>query len=226
MTPRSFVDHLADLDLPALAALLRSRPDVLIEPVPRGFGQLAQRLESPDSLAAALWELNRDTLRVGQAAALLGESATVPRMAELLGALPDAVRAGVDDLCARGLAWTDTVVRLPEPLHNHWVEEISSARPVAKIARNVLVEDLRKAVTALGAPAENLRKTELVARLTELMSDARPSRRSSLPCPPRRGSNSMTCAWPRPAATSPTCSPTRPSRRSMTAGQPRGPSGS
>ncbi|KDA41874.1 Helicase conserved C-terminal domain [Frankia sp. Allo2] len=188
MTPRSFVDHLADLDLPALAALLRSRPDVLIEPVPRGFGQLAQRLESPDSLAAALWELNRDTLRVGQAAALLGESATVPRMAELLGALPDAVRAGVDDLCARGLAWTDTVVRLPEPLHNHWVEEISSARPVAKIARNVLVEDLRKAVTALGAPAENLRKTELVARLTELMSDARRIATiiASLPAPARQ----------------------------------------
>ncbi len=42
-----------------------------------------------------------------------------------------------------------------------------------KIARSVLADDLRAALTALGASTGGLRKPELVARLAELMSDPR-----------------------------------------------------
>jgi hypothetical protein len=178
MTSDTFAGQLATLDSASLVALFRARPDVLLEPVPRSFSELAQRLEGLDSLAAATWALNRDALQVGQAAAALAESATAPALAGLLGASEDAVRAHVRDLCARGLAWVGAGgrVRLPQKLHDHWSEEItaySGVRPVTKIAGTVLADDLRFAVAALGGSVEGLRKPELIARLAELMSDFR-----------------------------------------------------
>ena len=62
-----FDEHLAELGQPALAALLRARPDVLVEPAPRGFAALAQRLSSASSLVAVLQTLNRDQLVAGEA---------------------------------------------------------------------------------------------------------------------------------------------------------------
>lgn len=44
MSTESFAGYLAGLDEAALAKVLQARPDVRIEPVPRGFPQLAQRL--------------------------------------------------------------------------------------------------------------------------------------------------------------------------------------
>jgi hypothetical protein len=61
----SFAAHLSTVDNEALVGLLAARPDVRVEPVPRGFAQLAQRLSGPDSIVAALHRLNRDTLAVG-----------------------------------------------------------------------------------------------------------------------------------------------------------------
>jgi hypothetical protein len=50
MRSGSFADDLADVAAPRLAQLLRARPKVGLEPVPRGFEQLAQRLGGADSL--------------------------------------------------------------------------------------------------------------------------------------------------------------------------------
>jgi hypothetical protein len=66
MDAASFAVYLSELDDDALVRLLAARPDVRIEPVPRGFPQLAQRLGGADSLVAALHTLNRDTVVVGQ----------------------------------------------------------------------------------------------------------------------------------------------------------------
>jgi hypothetical protein len=169
----SFAAYLSTLDEASLIALLKARPDTLIEPVPRGFTQLAQRLDGADSLTAAMRMLNRDTVRVGQALAALGGSATVPALATWLNASDDAVQDATNDLCARGLAWRDSdVLRLPTQLHEHWSADFNAARPVAKIAKSVPVEELRTAVTALGAAADGLTKSALTARLSGLMADS------------------------------------------------------
>lgn len=172
MSARSFAEYLCGLDEAALTALLQGRPDVRVQPVPRGFAQLAQRLGGAESLAAALRTVNRDTVVVGQAVAALGASATLQGLVRLLGAPEHLVRAGVAELYGRGLAWDSAgVLCLPERLETHWSAEIGGGRPVSKIARSALAEDLRTAVGAFGARADGLRKPELVARLSELMAD-------------------------------------------------------
>lgn len=168
----SFAEYLSVLDEASLTALLQARPDVRVQPVPRGFSQLAQRLSSADSLVLALRTVDRDTVMVGQAIAALGESATVAGLVRLLGASEHLVRAAVEVLCARGLAWDRVgMLCLPERLQAHWSAEIGGARPVAKIARTVLADDLRAAVSAFGVATDGLRKPELTARLGQLMAD-------------------------------------------------------
>ncbi|MGB9278703.1 MAG: helicase-associated domain-containing protein, partial [Pseudonocardiaceae bacterium] len=169
---RSFAEYLSGLSEASLIALLHARPDVLVQPVPRGFGQLAQRLSGAESLGAALRTVNRDMVVIGQAVVALGASATVPDLARLLGASEPVVRAGVAQLFGRGLAWDSAgVLCLPEPLEAHWLADIGGGRPVAKIAGSVLAENLRVAVAAFGVATEGLRKPELTARLAELMAD-------------------------------------------------------
>jgi hypothetical protein len=104
-----FDEHLAGLGEAALAALLRARPDVLVEPVPRGFAQLAQRLSSASSLVAVLQTLNRDQL-------VAGEAITVGRQHQLD---PTLFRAVLPQLRALGLVW-GTDLRLPKLLAQHW----------------------------------------------------------------------------------------------------------
>ena len=66
----SFSEHLAGLAVPQLTALLEQRPDVLVEPAPRGFSELAQRLDGGTSLAVALERVNADEAAVIRAVAL------------------------------------------------------------------------------------------------------------------------------------------------------------
>ncbi|CAO5252600.1 Helicase XPB/Ssl2 N-terminal domain-containing protein [Frankia sp. AgKG'84/4] len=173
------LEHLPDAEL---VALFRARPDLLIRPLPRGFDQLAHRLDSPQSLSRALAELDRDCLRVGMAAALLTVPPTPAHIAAFLGAPVDAVERVAADLVARGLGWLepadgpdgtagDRVVRLTGTLHAHWNAAFAGLRPAATLARNVVVADLRATVNALGADPADLRKPELVALLTERLSE-------------------------------------------------------
>ncbi len=170
----SFAEYLAGLDEATLIGLLRVRPDVRVEPVPHGFAQLAQRLNGPDSLVAAVRLVNGDAVAVGQAVAALGSAASVEVLARLLGASDVAVRDAVGDLCRYGLMWVaDGRVWLPDRLAMHWAAEIGGGRPVATIARSALVEDLRSMAEALGIEVTGLRKPELVTRLGEVLTDAR-----------------------------------------------------
>lgn len=169
---RSFAESLSGLAEGPLTAVLGSRPDVLVQPVPRDFSQLAQRLGGAESLGAALRTLNRDTVIVGQAIVALGTAATMPGVAHLLGGTEQVVREVVDELCRRGLAWdSGGVLCLPDRLEQHWLVEIGGGRPVAKIAGSVLVDNLRVALRAFGAATDGLRKPELAAQLAELMAD-------------------------------------------------------
>ncbi|MEV6606756.1 helicase-associated domain-containing protein [Kutzneria sp. NPDC051319] len=107
-----FDEYLAGLGESALAALLRARPDVLVEPVPRGFAQLAQRLSSASSLVAVLQTLNRDQL-------VAGEAITAGRQHELDRGL---FRTVLPQLKALGLVW-GTDLRLPPLLAHHWSQD-------------------------------------------------------------------------------------------------------
>ncbi|WP_020498300.1 helicase-associated domain-containing protein [Sciscionella marina] len=168
----SFAGYLAGLDETKLIQLLRMRADVRVEPVPTSFTQLAERLAGADSLSFGLREVNRDCVVVGQAIAALGASAGIPEMARLLGIPEPGLRDPVADLCGRGLAWTDSdTVRLPDRLAAHWSAELGGGRPIARVARDVLVDDLRAAAEALGADVTGLRKPELTVRLEQTLAD-------------------------------------------------------
>jgi hypothetical protein len=170
----SFAEYLAGLDGAALVGVLRARPDVRVEPVPRGFEQLAQRLCGPDSLVTALRSVSRDAVVVGQAVAALGSLATVEAVARLVAAPEQLVQDALDELLGSGLAWLESgTICLPERLAEHWSTEIGGGRPLAVIARSALVDDVRSAAEALGAEVTGLRKPELIARLVEIVSDAR-----------------------------------------------------
>jgi hypothetical protein len=167
----SFADHLAGLDVVRLTALLEHRPDVLIEPVPRGVGELALRLNGVDSLAGALSVMTRDQVATARVIALLG-AAEVPPLAARLRAPEAAVRRVIDELCARGLAWeADGQVRLPDRLAEHFAAGLADFRPLARIAAQSRVDDLRVAVAGLGADPNGLHKPELIERLDALLTD-------------------------------------------------------
>ncbi|SNQ51166.1 conserved hypothetical protein [Frankia canadensis] len=65
------------------------------------------------------------------------------------------------------------ILELPEALREHWLEPVEGRRTAAQIGRNALAEDVRNAVTALGGDTAGLRKPELIAALTERLSDPR-----------------------------------------------------
>ncbi|WP_246106707.1 WYL domain-containing protein [Pseudonocardia kunmingensis] len=167
----SLATHLAALDPSRLTQLLEQRPDVLAEPVPRTFDELAQRLNGVDSLSQALQRVNRDELAVARVVAVLGEMEPAA-LASRLQAPQARVREVVGALCARGLAWdVGGRVGLPPRLAEHLGAEFGPLRPLAVIARNSHVEHLRTAVAGLGADPDGLRKPELIARLEALLTD-------------------------------------------------------
>ncbi|MEW2246922.1 helicase-associated domain-containing protein [Streptomyces sp. NPDC006975] len=79
--PRSLAEALRSRDDVSLAALLRSRPD-LITPVPTDLTQLATRAGTRASVVRALERLDRFALQTAQALAVAGDPATYE---ELLG---------------------------------------------------------------------------------------------------------------------------------------------
>ncbi len=189
MHAMSFARQLAGLDAARLTRLLESRPDVLVEPVPRGFEQLAQRLSGAESLSSALRSIDRDLLLTAQAVALLGDRATAVAVAGLLRAPQAVVAETVDRLVGRGLAWKAAgKIHLPQRLGNHFRARTDAFRPVALIAQQAVVEGLRAAVAGLGGDPAGLRKPELTARLEALMADPATVQRAvaGLAAPARR----------------------------------------
>ncbi|NMO90311.1 helicase-associated domain-containing protein [Actinomycetospora sp. TBRC 11914] len=166
------VDHLADLDRSALVELLRRRPDVRREPVPRDLARVAQRLEGGHSLALAVQRLDRDTLEVGRAVAVLGDDAVPDALAALLDADPALVRRSVDVLSGLGLVWPDgAVLRLPAQLAAHWRDEVARGEPIARLARSMPVDELRRVATAQGLDVAGLRKAEVAQALHDAWHD-------------------------------------------------------
>ena len=174
----TLVDHLALLDQAALVELLRRRPDVRREPVPRDLARLAERLQGLTSLAVAIHRLDRDTLEVGRAIAVLGEGATPEAVAGLLDADPALVGRPLDVLAGLGLAWPEgATLRLPEPLAAHWRAEVGAGEPIARLARSVLVDELKRVAEAQGLDVGGLRKAEVTQALHDAWHDPAALRR-------------------------------------------------
>lgn len=83
-------EQLRALGPAALQALLERRPDVLVGPSPRTLAELAQRLDHPSSVMAAITRVTLPVAQVAGVVAALGQYATRPRLTELLGADPGA----------------------------------------------------------------------------------------------------------------------------------------
>lgn len=166
----AFPEHLASFDVEALTALLASRPDLLVEPVPRDVDELAQRLGGTESLSVALPVLDRDETVVARTVALLG-AADVATVAHRVAAPTELVAAAVDRLCARGLAWRDgPEACLPLRLAAHFAGAVEGFRPVRTIGGQVRVEQLRETVTALGGDPSGT-KTALIEALERCYAD-------------------------------------------------------
>ncbi|AZI59182.1 hypothetical protein EH165_14570 [Nakamurella antarctica] len=167
----SFAQHLQSLPRRRLEDLLARRPDVLVEPAPRNFVQLAQRLCGPGSVAAVLCAVNGDMLSAATAIALLGEQANVETISALLHAAPAEVERVRASLQALGLCWpAGDAILLPEILTLSVLQGVGGGRPIRKILVTASVESVRTAVSAF-RDSTGLRKAELVEIVVTRMSD-------------------------------------------------------
>ena len=179
----SFAEHLAGLDTAQLTHLLEQRPDVLVEPAPRSLHELALRLDSADSVHAALARVDADEALVIQAIAL--GAATLAGVAARVGGSPQQVGEIADRLCARGLAWlSGDRIALPRRLAERFDAGLSRFRPVSHIGRQARVDELRTAVAGLGGDPAGMKKPELIDRLAALHADPEVVTRAMAALPP------------------------------------------
>jgi XPB/Ssl2-like helicase family protein len=170
VSEQGFASHLAGLDPGALTALLEHRPDTLVEPAPRSFAELAQRLGAVASLAAALERMDADEVAVIRAVAL--GAGTIEELAARCHAPVAQVRGVVDGLGERGLAWRAADrVGLPKRLAADFAADVHTFLPLSALANRIRVDDVRTAVEGLGGATAGLRKAELVDRLAALYAD-------------------------------------------------------
>ncbi|MET8982938.1 helicase C-terminal domain-containing protein [Streptomyces sp. NPDC004539] len=111
-TPRSLAEALRSRDDRSLAALLRSRPD-LIAPVPTDLTQLATRAGTRASVVRALERLDRFALQTAEALAVAADPASYPELLGLMAgdakdpAVVAALPGAVATLREQALVWGD-----------------------------------------------------------------------------------------------------------------------
>ncbi|WP_043673553.1 helicase-associated domain-containing protein [Streptomyces xylophagus] len=182
--PRSLAEALRTRDDVSLAALLRSRPD-LITPVPTDLTQLATRAGTRASVVRALERLDRFTLQTAEALAVAADPA---RYDELLGlmagdardpAVVDALPRAVAALREQALVWgADDRLRLvrtarellaPSPQHP---SPTGLGPTVAEATAGMSPGRIQEIVTAAGLPSTH-DSVSAVAALTKLFTGRR-----------------------------------------------------
>ncbi len=101
--------RLATLDAAALAQLLGNRPDALIAPQPRSLDELAERLDRPESVAAALHTVPAPCIQLTEASLALGGAPTLATLTALLAESSshhdEDVRRWLQVLADHAIAW-------------------------------------------------------------------------------------------------------------------------
>ncbi|MDN3266236.1 helicase C-terminal domain-containing protein [Streptomyces sp. MA15] len=188
-TPRSLAEALRGRDDASLAALLRSRPD-LITPVPADLTQLATRAGTRASVVRALERLDRFVLQTAQALAVAPEPATYGELLGLMAgddgdpAVSAALPHALGTLREQALVWGgDDRLRLvrtarellaPSPQHP---SPTGLGPTVREAAAGISPGRIQEIVAAAGLPSTH-DSVSAVAALTDLFSD--PERMSAL----------------------------------------------
>ncbi|GAB3172712.1 helicase-associated domain-containing protein [Streptomyces incanus] len=180
--PRSLAEALRGRDDAELAALLRSRPD-LVTPVPADLTQLATRAGTRASVVRALDRLDRFTLQTAQALAVAADPAPYDELLGLLAgdegdravsaALPGAVRT----LREQALVWGDddrlrlvrTARELLSPSPQH-PSPTGLGPTVREATAGMSPGRIQEIVTTVGLPSTH-DSVSAVAELTGLFTD-------------------------------------------------------
>ncbi|MGY0068136.1 helicase C-terminal domain-containing protein [Streptomyces sp. QTS137] len=180
--PRSLAEALRARDDAGLAALLRSRPD-LVTPVPADLTQLATRAGTRASVVRALERLDRFTTQTAQALAVAADPAPYGELLGLLAgdggdpavsaALPGAVRT----LREQALVWGDddrlrlvrTARELLSPSPQH-PSPTGLGPTVREATAGMSPGRIQEIVTAVGLPSTH-DSVSAVAALTGLFTD-------------------------------------------------------
>ncbi|MDG4832091.1 helicase-associated domain-containing protein [Solwaraspora sp. WMMD1047] len=192
-----------------LDALLRRRPDATAAPLPASLAELADRLNQPRSLIAALRQLDRPTLQVAEALAALGGEAdrtTLDRLlgvtpADPAGAEPAGSAAPAGSVAAAGRERAAVVDRALATLHGYalltdrdrprlteamagaWEAPLGLGVPVAEAVRYHSADGLRRCLRLLDLKPAT-RKADLLAQLIAAYRDPELIRRVVATAPP------------------------------------------
>ncbi|WP_230423652.1 helicase-associated domain-containing protein [Streptomyces radicis] len=163
---------LSGLDNDRLERVLAARPDAVRPPEPRSFGELADRLQRPGSVAPALAGLALPQAQVAEALAALGPVSRAA-LAELLDATGAERARGLDaaltSLSDRALIWPDRagLLRMATPLRQAWERPLGLDAPLARLLADTTSDELRRVLAALGVPSPGTAKKQ---RLTALLA--------------------------------------------------------
>ncbi|WP_405841225.1 helicase-associated domain-containing protein [Streptomyces sp. NBC_01518] len=182
--PRSLAEALRNRDDASLAALLRSRPD-LITPVPTDLTQLATRAGTRGSVVRALERLDRFALQTAEALAVAGDPASYDELVGLMAgdardaAVVHALPRALATLREQALVWgADDRLRLvrtarellaPSPQHP---SPTGLGPTVAEATAGMSPGRIQEIVTAAGLPSTH-DSVSAVAALTRLFTARR-----------------------------------------------------
>ncbi|GAB2753607.1 helicase-associated domain-containing protein [Streptomyces bullii] len=178
--PRSLAEALRARGDDALAALLRSRPD-LITPVPTDLTQLATRAGTRASVVRALERLDRFALQTAEALAVAGDPATYGDLLGLMAgddhdpAVAAALPRALGTLREQALVWGDRLrlvrtareLLAPSPQHP---SPTGLGPTVQEATAGMSPGRIQEIVTAAGLPSTH-DSVSAVAALTALFTD-------------------------------------------------------
>jgi hypothetical protein len=174
----TLTDWLARLSQAALAGLLARRSDT-VTPPPRHLGELANRLQEPESVAHALHQLPMPALEVIEVLQLLGPDGGRPTtLLDWLGCQPTPegdpppqLETILGLLSDWGLVWPDGErLRMVKPLYRMFQHPLGLGEPAAVLLNRHPYQRLREIARTLGVPAHG-RKTQLVTAISTAVTD-------------------------------------------------------
>ncbi|HET8661494.1 MAG TPA: helicase C-terminal domain-containing protein [Micromonosporaceae bacterium] len=156
---------LGTLTAERLAEVLSRRSDATASPVPRTVGELAERLQSRESVTIVLQALPLPAAQVIEALqALGGPSVSRERLAATLGRTADDPDLGatLDVLALRALVWPDRDdLCMAGPLWSAFRHPLRLGPPMERLYATRTPTELGRFATTLGLPAGRSRKRTL-----------------------------------------------------------------